>query len=115
MAIQIEVKPKDKTFVGWDVSIISWKAHLRGITIHKITWTEDPEKEGVFVGETGDLSPGTYGVRAELFGPGREIELTILGKLAIVQPAGSTWPMKVKVDAATQNQNSDTWYFEVTK
>jgi hypothetical protein len=115
MAIQVEVKPKDKTFIGWDVHIISWKVHLSGITIHKITWTEDSEKDGVFVGTTGDLPPGTYGVRAELFGPGREIELTILGKPAIVQPAGSTWPMKVKVNAATQNQNSDTLYVEVTK
>ncbi|WP_194954906.1 hypothetical protein [Sphingopyxis solisilvae] len=112
MNVEVEVKPADKQFVGWDVNVISWTKDLTRVIVHKIEWRE--ESSGTFVGTTADLPAGIYGVRAQLVGPNREVEVTIRD-CKVVQPAGETWPMTVKVNSPTQTQTSDTWYFEVPK
>lgn len=113
MKIQFEVKPKDKTPVGWDCTIMSWNPEGTALKIHRVIWSE--ETQGVFVGVTGNLPLGEYLIRVELFGPGREVDVEVRGNAPVTQPAGKSWPMTVKVDGGTQTQNSETWYFGNSK
>lgn len=108
---KVIVKPKDGTFVGWDVDCCSWKTNRTGLTWHELAWSE-PE-DGKFVGESGELTAGIYGLHCSVIDPGRKISVSIDEDLPVVQPADSEWPLAVEVDAATGTRTSDTWYFRV--
>ena len=114
MRFEVEVKPKDKSLVSMAVNVMTPKSAAVETIIYELDWRE--EAEGTFVGTTRlDLPPGKYRVRAELFLPGKEADITIRGGLKVTQPSGKDWPMKVKVDGAIETQTSKTWYFMVTQ
>lgn len=113
MPILVEVKPKHKSFVGWDVRLASWKTEFTELTWHVLIWSK--ESSGVFIGTSGGLSSGEYLVHAFLKDIGGEVEISVRGTASVKQPAGQDWPMKVKVNTAVQSQTSETWYFGYTR
>lgn len=108
--ITVVVEPKDGTFVGWDVRIFSWERDLSKGIWRTLNWT-GPDS-GKFTGESADLPAGEYGLHAGVIGAGRQIKIKVKGSPTIVQPAGATWPVSLKVDSGTATQNSETWYFK---
>ena len=95
----IKAKPKDQTQVGWYLEISRWldDQATAPIVTRLTDWIED---DGVFTA-TADLVDGRYGLAANLFGPGREVEIDMSPRPPIFQPAQSNWPFKAKLPATT--------------
>lgn len=109
--ITVKVEPAAKDNVGWDVFVTSWNDSVEELTIHRIAWSNDAD--GTYTATTANLPTGVYGVLAELVGAGREISVTVDGEPTVVQPAGGSWPMEVKVNSAIEPRTTKTCYFRV--
>ena len=108
--ISIEVEPKSKNNVGWDVFCVSWDNSQESLNIHELNWTD--KGNGKFAGTTADLPSGVYGALVELIGVGREIKVTVNGKPPVLQPKNKTWPMEAKV-SPNQTRKTAVWYFQI--
>jgi hypothetical protein len=109
--ITIKVEPKSKDNIGWDVFLTSWKPSEESQTVHTLKW-RDPG-DGTFSADSGDLPAGVYRLITSVKGVGRKVSVTVVGKPAVLDPAGSEWPMTVEVDGAIETQKDSIWYFQL--
>lgn len=107
--IVVKVTPQNGNDVGWDVYCVRWNTDEDRLIIHKLAWTGP--SGGDFTGTSADLPSGVYGVFAAVNLTGKKVTVTVGGRPPVLQPAGTNWPMTIKLATGT-TQAADVWYFQ---